>query len=122
MKDKKHFVNDRLKVGDSKISGKGVFATRPYEAGEVIEICPYIAIYERDIRGILLDYVFEGLENNTVLCVLGYGMLYNHSNNPNLETYFGEVDTMEFVALRRVEKGEELTHNYGNDWWNRRFE
>ncbi|MDA2916769.1 SET domain-containing protein-lysine N-methyltransferase, partial [Nitrospinae bacterium AH_259_B05_G02_I21] len=108
------------KIGRSKLSGKGVFAIKSYEAGGVVEVCPYITMNEDDVQGVLLDYIFEGFKDGTALCVLGYGMIYNHSDSPNLEPYQGDGNTIEFVALRKIKKGEELTHDYGNDWWGER--
>ncbi len=120
MKKERHFVSERLKIGRSKLSGKGVFAIKSYKSGGVVEVCPYITMNEDDVQGVLLDYIFEGFKDGTALCVLGYGMIYNHSDSPNLEPYQGDDNTIEFVALRKIKKGEELTHDYGKDWWGER--
>jgi SET domain-containing protein len=46
--------------------------------------------------------------------VLGYGSLYNHSENPNL-IWTARIRSREIVfwARRDIECGEQLTHNYG---------
>ena len=47
--------------------------------------------------------------------VLGYGAMYNHSDDPNIEAWQNLNDnTMSFVALKDIEPGEELCHYYPN--------
>ena len=51
------------------------------------------------------------------MLLLGYGMLYNHSAEANAE-YVQEGDAaVAFVALRQIDPGEEITIDYGADWW-----
>jgi uncharacterized protein len=52
--------------------------------------------------------------------VLGCGMLYNHSSDPNVEYVQDEPSTITFLALRAVKPGEELTIDYGEEWWETR--
>jgi SET domain-containing protein len=47
-------------------------------------------------------------------------MLYNHSHEPNVEYVEDEADTIAFRALRNVKAGEELTIDYGEEWWETR--
>ena len=65
--------------------GRGVFATRRYAKGDVVELCPTITLDEDDVTGVLLDYVFKSLKQGVRLLVLGFGSLYNHSDDPNVE-------------------------------------
>jgi SET domain-containing protein len=49
--------------------------------------------------------------------MLGYGSFYNHSSDPSAE-YIEEVeDTLTFKALREIPAGEEITIDYGSQWW-----
>jgi len=66
------------------------------------------------------DYVFAARGRDKLLLVLGYGMLYNHSERPNLFHRTAGRLTIEFVALRDIEVGEELTHDYGHAYWDDR--
>jgi uncharacterized protein len=100
--------------------GRGVFAVRPFEEGEVVEICPTVVVDEEDATGVARDYVFSSHQPGKLLLVLGYGMLYNHSAQPNLFHRSAGRLLIEFVALRDIAAGEELTHNYGPDYWNDR--
>jgi hypothetical protein len=100
--------------------GRGVFAARTFAEGDVVEVCPTVEISEGG--GDLADYLFESTNEGYFLVVLGFGMLYNHSSEPNLDYYQGDDSTLEFVALRRIEPDEELTITYGDEWWSARGE
>jgi SET domain-containing protein len=65
-------------------------------------------------EGILVTYFyFFGKNKERMLLVLGYGSLYNHTYEPNAEYKENpEEKTVEFFALRDVQKGEELSVNY----------
>jgi hypothetical protein len=100
--------------------GRGVFASRSFAEGETVEVCPTVEISEGG--GDLADYLFESTNEGRFLVALGFGMLYNHSPEPNLD-YFQENDAaLAFVAQRQIEKGEELTISYGDEWWSARGE
>jgi SET domain-containing protein len=84
--------------------GRGVFALRPFDEGEIV----------------VRNYVFSARQPGKLLLVLGYGMLYNHSAEPNLFHRSAGRLLIEFVALRDIAVGEELTHNYGPEYWDDR--
>jgi hypothetical protein len=100
--------------------GRGVFATRSFAEGEVVEVCPTVEISEGG--GDLADYLFESTTEGMFLVVLGFGMLYNHSADANLDYYQGDDATLEFIAQRKIDRGEELTISYGDEWWSARGE
>jgi hypothetical protein len=100
--------------------GRGVFATRRFAKGELVEICPTVEVADAEVTGHLGDYVFTSVNAGDVLLVLGYGMLYNHSPDPNLEYVQDEPSTITFLALRTVQPGDELTIDYGDEWWETR--
>ena len=100
--------------------GRGVFATRRFARGATVEVCPTLELPDGDVTGLLGDYVFRSNNEDAVLLLLGFGMLYNHSGDPNLEYVEGEPGTIEFVTMRKVEAGEELTIDYGAHWWEER--
>jgi uncharacterized protein len=100
--------------------GRGVFSTRRFVKGELVERCPTVQLRDADVTGRLGDYVYLSVKDGDVLVVLGYGMLYNHSENPNVEYVQEKPSTMEFRALRSVEPGDELTIDYGREWWETR--
>ncbi len=100
--------------------GRGVFALRRFKEGEIVETCPTVVLPDEDAEGVVRNYVFSARQPGTLLLVLGYGMLYNHSAEPNLFHRSAGRQLIEFVALRDIAAGEELTHNYGPEYWDDR--
>ncbi|HEC17966.1 MAG TPA: SET domain-containing protein-lysine N-methyltransferase [Gammaproteobacteria bacterium] len=89
---------------DSPIHGKGLFAARHIAKGEVLGTVsgrwtkrngPYVLWVEED-KGFRVDCDFRFI---------------NHSSTPNAAYY----DTLEVCALRDIQPGEEITHDYGTD-------
>ena len=105
-----------LEIREGRL-GRGVFAARAFAEGEVVEDCPTLEVADGDVTGTLSDYVFSSGEDGEVLLLLGYGMLYNHSADPNLEYVQYEPRMISFVTTRPVEAEEELTIDYGVEWW-----
>jgi uncharacterized protein len=101
--------------------GRGVFATRAFAKGETVEHCPTLELPEDEVVGQLGDYVFGSNEDeHEVILLLGYGMLYNHSPDPNCEYVQEAPRVIAFVTLRDVKAGEELMIDYGEEWWSTR--
>ena len=97
-----------------------MFANRTFAEGETVEVCPTVEISEGG--GDLADYLFESTNEGMFLVVLGFGMLYNHSSEPNLDYFQENGAALAFVAQRQIDKGEELTISYGDEWWSARGE
>ena len=100
--------------------GRGVFAARSFAEGEVVERCPTVEVPDAEVNGHLNNYVFTSVKSGDVLLVLGYGMLYNHSADPNVEYVQDDPSTIVFRTLRKVQRGDELTIDYGDEWWETR--
>jgi len=114
-----------ITVGMSPVHGQGVFATRAIAKGEIIERCPYIVIDDDDLAEAnrLQDYLFTSPDQpGDYLCVLGYGMMYNHSDTPNAEWEIDDDDIqfVRFTALKPISDGEEIFQNYGQEYWTTR--
>ncbi len=110
---------------NSSLHGHGVFASEPIKKGEVFERCPYIVIDDDDLSEAtrLQDYIYTSPDCATdYLCVMGYGMLYNHSSDPNAEWSIDEDDIrfVAFSAVRDIAEGEEILHDYGEEYWTTR--
>ena len=101
--------------GDYVMLGKTQFAR-----GEIVEVCPVIMVSEltRTIDR-LKDIIFElDKAKQQWGLVLGYGSLYRHSQKPNLEfAYNPKSKQMYFTTNRAIRLGEELTIDYGTDYW-----
>ena len=97
--------------------GRGVFACRPISAGELIEQAPVLLFDDGD-QAVSMDhtplgsYYFRWTEGENAI-LFGYGSLYNHSYCPNAryDRNYGS-ETMDFLALRDISPGEEITINY----------
>ncbi|MBM6616588.1 SET domain-containing protein [Bacillus suaedaesalsae] len=105
-------------VSDGEFN-RGVFATQDLKKGQLIHIAPVIPYpneqHQHIEKTLLEDYVFEYGINHCAL-LLGYGMLFNHSYEPNAyyEIKF-ENHSFEFFAYRDIKAGEEVFINYNGD-------
>ena len=108
-------------VRETAGKGRGVFTRNRIRAGEVIEEGPVIVMPPSEVgvleKTALQDYYFDWGENQEAAAVmLGLCSLCNHSYQPNAKfTLKPETLTIEFVALRDIEPGEEITINYNGD-------
>jgi len=109
-----------MKIKQSKV-GRGVFATKSYLKGELVEVSPIIRLNKEDTLKIddtdLYNYYYSwGNENDQAAIALGYGSLFNHSYSPNMK-YIKQITKKEihFIALRNIEKSEQLLINYNGD-------
>ncbi|TGB04850.1 SET domain-containing protein [Halobacillus salinus] len=98
---------------------RGVFATKEIPKGELIHQAPVIPYPNEEHQHIektmLADYAFEYGENHSAF-VLGYGMMFNHSYEPNAEYRINfETHTFDFYAYRDIEKDEQIFINYNGD-------
>lgn len=104
----------------SPLGGQGVFATRAYVPGEVIERAPVLVVplSEASACPALAPYAFMWSDSHVAL-TLGLGSLYNHAYEPNAEyadeSRRGAPPAKRFVALRPIAPGEEITVNYNGD-------
>ncbi|MCM2532664.1 SET domain-containing protein [Neobacillus pocheonensis] len=98
---------------------RGVFATRDIAKGELIHEAPVISYPNEEHvhieKTLLADYAFEYGINHTAI-LLGYGMLFNHSYQPNAiyEINFNN-HTFDFFAYTDIKAGEEILINYNGD-------
>lgn len=101
-----------------------VKAKTHFARGEIVEICPVIILGE-EAKTIdqLKDIIFEiDRDKNEWALVLGYGSLYRHADKPNLDYAYNKLTKqMYFITRRTVKHGEEMTINYGQDYWMERM-
>ncbi|WP_164010092.1 SET domain-containing protein-lysine N-methyltransferase [Pyxidicoccus trucidator] len=110
--------------------GYGVFTDEFIRAGDLIEECHYLKVPHKLARiPALDDYVFqikwsekeEPREGDWVALVMGYGMIYNHAQEPNAAYYRAvDRDLFSFYALRAIHPGEQICISYGENWWKSR--
>lgn len=97
-----------------------VLAKTQFARGEIVEIAPVIIVgMEAKAVPRLKDYIFEiDKEKAQYAVVLGYGSLYGHNKTPNITFAYNKGNKqMYFMTSRTVKAGEELTIDYGKDYW-----
>jgi SET domain-containing protein len=119
--------NIDLRVEIIPNKGRGVVAKRKFKKGEVIEACPVLVLNKGDYsgNGLLSHYMFiwPGARQKaysiswtkwTGSCLpLGFGLIYNHDPDPNADFKISvRRKELIFVAIRDINRGEEITHNY----------
>lgn len=119
-------------VKQSTIAGVGLFADQDIKRGDIVwqytpESCAtftqeqfqvFINSFQKTESQIIQYYLtytyYQSFMNSLIFC-LDNGRFVNHSGEPNLATpsYLPREMAWQYsVALRDVEKGEELTENY----------
>lgn len=137
----KLFLSNKLEVRSSNIEGRGVFCLEDIERGELIEEAHIILLSDnkwencdKELSRYVLPWVElrddwqdfceenEGIEfrhASRPLAVLGFGMIYNHSDDNNVDFH---VDQHRFFcsykANRDIVSGSELFINYGPIYFN----
>ncbi len=110
-----------LRVASVKGKGRGVLAARRFAEGEVVERDPVLVIPAGDWPGVqhtvVSKYCFlwhEGRDEAAL--ALGYGSLFNHAYTPNVKAQLHLRErVIEFVAVRDIAEGEEITLNYNGE-------
>lgn len=103
--------------------GRGVFSSVFLKENDLIELCELLILDYSEAGETLERYIFE-FSKNKVALALGYGSLYNHSENPNAQA---ELDIknkkLRILSLRDIYPGEEITINYGySDFDKKKFQ
>lgn len=110
-----------LRVGESRLGGRGVFAQTKISKGSVIEITPFIVCFRQSLDNTpLSDYYFTIEDEGQVLGAvpMGFGMLYNHSDEA-IAHWILDIERKEilFLANKDIEVDEEITIHYGGAYW-----
>ncbi len=108
--------------------GWGVFTTKALPAATLVECAPFLILDLGAAQGPpLCDYVFRLSDDEASplydqrALVLGWGSLYNHADDPNLEyAMYEEQQLFEYTTRRPVRAGEQLFVSYGPRWWDDR--
>jgi uncharacterized protein len=86
--------------------------------GDLIEIAPVIVFAKASLECIDKTKIYEyyflwGEKLDIPAVVLGYGSLFNHSDEPNAEFSLDIAsENMQFTALDDISSGTEITINY----------
>jgi SET domain-containing protein len=112
-----------IRVGAAGKLGRGIFATKAFKKGDLIEEAPIIvfswadsAIIDRtDLSRYVYCFASDSYTDLERVCLgLGYTSLYNHSTRPNA-VYTVKQDRIEIRALRTIKAGAQIKINYNGD-------
>jgi len=117
---KNELFTHNITIKQSPIHGYGVFAAHDILEGEIVEESHLILFDKKNKTPESTNYLFKWEEDSNALA-LGYGSIYNHSDNPNVSyTPDFQNNIMVFKAIRTIKVGEEILSSYGKDWFNGR--
>ncbi len=101
--------------------GLGVFTNKDIAQGELIEICPVVALPHAlnnlpiEIRTRVYD-VSDMLSEVAYVLVFGCGSFYNHSSQENIHyTFESDNRAMRYKACRHISSGQQLFINYNGN-------
>jgi len=101
-----------------------ILAKTQFAKGEIVEICPVVLLGEEaKTINYLKDIIFEiDKDKNEWALVLGYGSLYKHSDESNIDYAYNRLTKqMYFITKKPIKLSEELTINYGQDYFMERM-
>lgn len=114
------FIDHCLYVKQSPKGGYGVYTSKFIPSGKTIEVARTLLISNRERRHLkdMLRYDYN-LDDKTTCVALGYGSLYNHDSDNNVEysNTFGDDNLMIYTTVKDVEPHRELCVNYGDDYF-----
>lgn len=112
----RNMENLKIEVKETGRYGKGLFASCDVKKGEIVIDFSGGKIYEAKKASELFDDHAIQFADHKWINTPGIGRFINHSCSPNC----GVRGNFEFVAMRRIKKGEELTYDYemteDSDW------
>lgn len=120
----------KIKIDYSSIQGIGVFATQDIPKGELIERCPMVKLewrskYLHDPT--IWKYCYSQPKCQCSDCknhghyfwmVLGYGMIYNHQDEPNTIWKFKYKEAYaDVISTKDIPAKEEIFVSYGSSYF-----
>lgn len=101
-------LNELVTVGPSSIHGRGLFAAKTLESGQLIGVYEGPVVEENDSHVLWI-------EDDSGTGWIGYDgknelRFMNHSDDPN-----AEMDGLNCYSVRKILPGDEITIDYG---WN----
>jgi hypothetical protein len=109
-----------IRVGKAGRKGRGVFATKQFLPGDLIERAPIVIVYDPDdvevVQGTIIESYWYAVDESSCAIALGYASLFNHSVRPNaVYRVRSEEQIIDVTALREIKPRTEITINYNGD-------
>jgi SET domain-containing protein len=108
-----------IEVRKSDVHGYGVFAKNDIRTGQILEEC-HLLLWDKSLghgdymRSYRFSFPRYAKEHENCL-PLGFGCIYNCSENPNIEWKCDEENKLIiFYTIKNIKKDKELYHNYSD--------
>jgi len=105
-----------IKESSIKGGGRGVFSTRSYNVGDIIEVCPCIKQEIIYSIGNFTYYLFN-YNKDYQLLAFGFCSIYNHKDDPNSKWSIVNKEQMKIEAVKPIKPGEEIFVSYGPQYF-----
>ena len=110
-------MNHLVKVKQSPLHGKGVFATQNISKGEIIVESHMVLIHKNEnLPEALATLQFPWTEEYDAICLSDAGSFFNHSSLPNAKIikrdFTNQIQI--FVAQTAIAMGDEITIYYND--------
>lgn len=109
----------KLEVKEFTTMGRGVITTKLIKKSCLFYIADLIELSRKDSETVdktmLKNYVYDLGKGQSGLA-LGFGSLFNHSNNPNVNYFIVKENKRRVIvyqAIRNIKAGEQLFIDYG---------
>ncbi|WP_100614283.1 SET domain-containing protein [Confluentibacter citreus] len=106
-----------LKIKQSPLHGKGVFATRNITRGELLVTSHMVLVHvNENLPEVLATLQFPWTEEYDAICISDAGSFFNHSSQPNAKVDERDFENLiqTFVAKTDIVKGTEITIYYND--------
>ncbi|MBN1980156.1 MAG: SET domain-containing protein-lysine N-methyltransferase, partial [Chitinivibrionales bacterium] len=124
------YISPKIRIAEIEGKGLGVIAIEEIACNEIIECSPVIILSPnkslnaqwRRLHRVMLETLYNDHHYWWTLkygaLALGYGSLYNHSDNPNSETIkLLKKRKIIFKATCAIKRFSEITRSYKNVWF-----
>lgn len=113
------FIHDNLYIDASPKGGYGVYTSEFIPKGTEVEVAKILKLepYDRDNWGAELAKYDYNFDIDSTFIVFGFGSLYNHNTDYNVEYSLGDDELMHYKARCDIQPGEELFVNYGDEYF-----
>lgn len=114
------FIDPRLRIGWIEGVGHAIFTKETIPNLTFVEMAPVVIFDPKDlIGGGLLNYVLSWGDRMAI--GLGWTMAYNHCDENNCEFSVNHHESLlAIMTVREISAGEQLTVNYGPEWFSSR--
>ena len=110
-------MSSLIKIKQSPLHGKGVFATQNISKGEILVESHMVLIHvNENLPEELATLQFPWTDEYDAICLSDVGSFFNHSSQPSAEIierdFTNQIQT--FAAKTAITKGDEITIYYND--------